>query len=192
MNMNRLPILFLQACLFCAFSATSVCAQVYRCQGENGVPEYTNTPRANCARLDALPVTSLPAPQAPATVPGGANTGPSAAPRAAQQGATTGGGASGQAAATAAGLAGVNARIDAATQKSRDADRRRILEEELRREQTRLDELRREFQGGEPERRGDERNYQKYLDRTARLRDDIGRSEGNLNALRREIAALRD
>jgi hypothetical protein len=48
-----------------------------------------------------------------------------------------------------------------------------------------LAELRREFNNGEPERRGDERNYAKYQERVAALRDSISRSEKNVDALKR-------
>ncbi|HPU54078.1 MAG TPA: DUF4124 domain-containing protein, partial [Burkholderiaceae bacterium] len=48
-----------------------------------------------------------------------------------------------------------------------------------------------EYNNGEPERRGDERNYQKYLDRVQRLKEDIARTEGNLATIRRELSALK-
>ena len=69
---------------------------------------------------------------------------------------------------------------------------RRILEDELSKEEAKLADLRKEFNGGEPERRGDERNYQKYLDRVQRLKDDIGRSEVNIASLKRELASVRE
>lgn len=81
-------------------------------------------------------------------------------------------------------------RVDPAAQRARDADARRILGEELRREEERLAEMRREFNNGEPERRGDERNYQRYLDRVAELRAGIARKEADVAALKRELAKL--
>jgi hypothetical protein len=81
--------------------------------------------------------------------------------------------------------------VDAAAQRSRDSDRRKILQDELDREQTRLEEFRKEFNGGEPERLGNERNYQKYLDRVERLKGDIARSEANVASLRRELESVR-
>ncbi|MBL8379736.1 MAG: DUF4124 domain-containing protein [Burkholderiales bacterium] len=83
-------------------------------------------------------------------------------------------------------------RTDSAAQRNRDNDRRRILEDELAAEQKRLTELRAEFNNGEPERRGDERNYQRYLDRVERLKADISRSEANIDSLRRELSATRN
>ena len=82
-------------------------------------------------------------------------------------------------------------RVDAAAQRNRDSDRRKILQDELDREQSRLDEFRKEFNGGEPERLGNERNYQKYLDRVERLKSDIARSEANVASLRRELDSAR-
>lgn len=81
-------------------------------------------------------------------------------------------------------------RVEPAAQKQRDSDARRLLEAELRREETRLADMQKEFNNGEPERRGDERNYQKYIDRVADLKANIARSESDVAALRREIAKL--
>lgn len=82
-------------------------------------------------------------------------------------------------------------RVDRETQRSRDGERRRVLEEELRAEEDKLARLKAEFNNGEPERRSDERNFVLYAERVQRLRDDVARSEGNVNALKREIALLR-
>jgi hypothetical protein len=43
---------------------------------------------------------------------------------------------------------------------------------------------------GEPERRGDERNYQNYLDRVSSLRAAITRSESDIAAIKRELAKI--
>ena len=82
------------------------------------------------------------------------------------------------------------ARVDPAAQRARDADARRILGDELQREEQRLAEMRREFNDGQPERRGDERNYQRYLDRVAEMRAALARKEADVAALRRELAKL--
>ena len=87
--------------------------------------------------------------------------------------------------ATSSGPTG--SKIDPADQKSRDSDARRILEVELRREEDRLVALRAEFNNGEPERQGNEKNYQKYLDRVTELKTSIARKEGDVAALKREI-----
>ncbi len=62
--------------------------------------------------------------------------------------------------------------------------------DELRREEQSLAELRKEFNNGEPERRGDERNYQRYLDRVAEMRAALARKEADVAALKRELAKL--
>lgn len=82
-------------------------------------------------------------------------------------------------------------RVDDATQKARDNDRKQILADEMKSEQQKLASLRAEYNNGEPERRGDERNYAKYQERTASLKDGIARSEKNLEALNRELSNLK-
>ncbi|MGZ3159569.1 MAG: DUF4124 domain-containing protein [Burkholderiaceae bacterium] len=77
------------------------------------------------------------------------------------------------------------------TQRARDNDRKQILLDELKSEEDKLSNLKKEYNGGEPERRGDERNYAKYQERTAAMKDDISRSERNVEALRRELANLK-
>jgi hypothetical protein len=81
-------------------------------------------------------------------------------------------------------------RVDANEQKARDSDARRILEDELRKEESALTALKAEYNNGEPERRGDEKNYQKYIERTAELKATIARKEADVAALRREIGKL--
>jgi hypothetical protein len=84
----------------------------------------------------------------------------------------------------------LEARIDPGIQRERDNDARRILGDELRKEEQRLAEMKREFGDGQPERRGDERNYQKYLDRVAEMKAGIVRKEADIAALKRELAKL--
>ena len=90
--------------------------------------------------------------------------------------------------------AGVNssptAKVDPNAQRTRDGERRTILEAELKKEEKSLAELKGEYNNGEPERRGDEQNYQKYLDRTAALKASIARKEADVAALKREIGKL--
>jgi len=137
-------------------------AQVFRCESDSGVPEYTNNPRAKCRRLDLAPLTTIPAP-------------PSKSPNASQRP-----GGSGDAAL----------RVDPATQKARDADRRRILQDELTKEQARLDSLHSEIIAAEAALAKD--GSAKAPDRLTRLREERARTEGNLKALHREISTLKD
>ncbi len=83
---------------------------------------------------------------------------------------------------------GVGSRVEASEQRARDTDARRILESELRREEEQLAALQKEYNNGEPERRGDEKNYQKYQDRVAEMKASIARKESDVAALKRELA----
>ena len=75
-----------------------------------------------------------------------------------------------------------DSKVDPAAQRQRDS--------ELRREEERLAALKRDYNNGEPERRGDERNYQNYLDRVAQMKAGILRSESDVAALKRELSKL--
>jgi hypothetical protein len=141
-------------------------AQIYRCESPDGTPLFQNAPGKNCKPMDLPSLTTVPSVRLPASANAQRTTTANAAPS-------------------------DFPRVDAAAQRSRDSDRRRILEDELGREQARLEEFRKEFNNGEPERLGNERNYQKYLDRVGRLKDDITRSESNVAALRRELESVR-
>jgi hypothetical protein len=88
------------------------------------------------------------------------------------------------------GARGADGRVDASQQRVRDDERRRVLQTELREAEERLAAAQKEFNNGQGERRGDERNYQKYLDRMAALKDSIARHEADVQALKREIAKL--
>ena len=81
-------------------------------------------------------------------------------------------------------------RVAPTEQRARDGDSRRILEGELKREEERLAAMQKEYNNGEPERQGDERNYQKYLDRVAEMKANIARKEADIAAIRRELAKL--
>ena len=59
---------------------------------------------------------------------------------------------------------------------------RRILEAELKTEEDRLAAMQKDFNNGEPERQGDERNYQKYLDRVEEMRAAIARKQTDIAA----------
>ncbi len=143
-------------------------AQIYRCENGNGVVEYSNNAASgkdrNCKPISLPTITTIPAPKLPPPrAGGGAAKSPDGFPK-----------------------------VDGATQKTRDNDRKRILEDELHKEEGRLAELNKEFNGGEPERLGSERNYQKYLDRVQSLKDEIARSKGNIDTLKRELGSVKE
>ena len=76
-------------------------------------------------------------------------------------------------------------------QKSRDSDSRSILTSELKKAEARLAEQQKEYNNGEPEKQGIEgRNYQRYLDRVAELKEGIVRNQSDIAGLKREIARL--
>jgi hypothetical protein len=91
---------------------------------------------------------------------------------------------------TAAASGPANARVDPSAQRARDSDARKILEAELKSEEDRLAVLQKEFNNGTPERQGNERNYQKYLDRVAELKAAVARKESDIAAIQRELGKL--
>ena len=81
--------------------------------------------------------------------------------------------------------------VDPATQRKRDDSRRKILEDELAVEERSLTEARKALSEGESVRLGDERNYQRYLDRIQGLKDRVAQHERNIGALKQELSNLR-
>lgn len=83
---------------------------------------------------------------------------------------------------------GSGQRVDAGDQKARDSEARGILEAELKKAESRREELLKEWNNGEPEKLGPEhRNYQKYLDRVAELKAALERNEKDIAGLKREL-----
>lgn len=142
---------------------------VYRCPGNVYTSEISEreAKERNCRTIEGAPITIVntakPAPQARAKDGEGRAA---SAPR------------------------GADSRVDPTAQRQRDSDARKILEAELAREEARLAEMKREFNNGEPERRGDERNYAKYQDRVAEMKAAITRKEADIAAIRRELTKL--
>lgn len=147
---------------------------VYRCPGNPVL--YTDALSAKeakdkgCTTLEGAPITVIASPKRTAPASGGGATVSGAVPSGSSSSEGT--------------------RVSPADQKLRDNDARRILESELRKEEDALAELKKQYNNGEPERQGDEKNYQKYLDRTAELKASLARKESDVAALRRELAKL--
>lgn len=139
---------------------------VYRCPGPPVLYTDAMTPQEakdkNCRAIEGTPVTVVPATR----------------PRPAA------------AAASSPGARPGDARVDPTEQRARDSDARRILGDELKREEERLAAMKRDFNNGEPERRGDERNFAKYQERVAEMRAALQRKESDIAALRRELEKL--
>jgi hypothetical protein len=93
------------------------------------------------------------------------------------------------ASATPAGSAApAPSRIDTAEQRNRDSDARAILESELKKVEAKQADLLKEFNNGEPEKRGPEmRNNQIYLDRIAEMKAQIARNDSDIAGIKREI-----
>jgi hypothetical protein len=79
-------------------------------------------------------------------------------------------------------------KVDANTQKSRDEARRRILEDELVGEEKALTQAKAELTEQEGIRTGDERNYQRVLDRLQKYKDEVERHQKNVEALKKELS----
>ena len=157
----------LTALILIAAAAPAAWAQdrIYRCGNE-----YTNNAQQarerGCKLVEGGNVTVLQGSSRPAAavpaVSGGAAASPPSAPRVANN-----------------------------DQKARDADARAILESELRKAEARHAELVKEYNGGAPERNAlDLRNPQRYIERTAELKANVARSEGDIAGIKREIARL--
>jgi len=153
----------LMAILVCATTGIAHAqSDVFLCVGDNGQKEYKNTGiTKGCKKVELPGITTVPAPARRPPVQT-ASRSPTDFPR-----------------------------VDGDTQKARDSDRKQILLDEMKNEEQKLANLKKDFNSGEPERRGDERNYAKYQERVASMKEDIDRSEKNIEALRREIGNLK-
>ena len=83
-------------------------------------------------------------------------------------------------------------RVDAETQKGRDDVRRKVLSEELAAEQKLLAESRLAYADGAPALLPEERtDTEKYRARLARLRQSVALHEKNVDALKKELSAIK-
>jgi chromosome segregation ATPase len=82
-------------------------------------------------------------------------------------------------------------KVDPATQKARDGARRRILEEELVSEEKALVDAKAELKEQEGIRTGDEKNFQRVLDRLQKYKDEVERHENNITALKKELGNIK-
>ena len=81
-------------------------------------------------------------------------------------------------------------KISAGMQQQRELDRRKILEKELETEQRNLQEAQHLLADQEATRSGNERNYQRVLDRLAPFQKAVLLHEENVANLRKELTAL--
>jgi hypothetical protein len=156
-------------CLIAALVPLAAAAQggakVYRCPNNVYTSEITEKEAKDrgCRTIEGAPITIVSPPRRSGPAPAAAG---SPAPRP------------------------EGSRVDAKEQRARDSDARAILEAELRREEEALAALEKEFNNGEPERRGDERNFVRYQERVEEMRNAITRKQADVAALRRELAKL--
>ncbi|HYW57436.1 MAG TPA: hypothetical protein VE934_10770 [Polaromonas sp.] len=158
---------------FLTVGASAAFAQerIYRCSAKVGnVPEYINNAKEaqlrGCKQIEGGNVTVVQGTQPSRNVVrvASATTTSPATPRAAS---------------------------DNGEQRARDSDSRAILEAELKKAEAKLAEQQKEYNNGEPEKQGIEgRNYQRYLDRVAEMKESIARNESDIAGLKREIARL--
>jgi hypothetical protein len=149
-----------------ASAAARANSDIFVCEDAEGRKTYQNTGAGRgCKRLDVQPALSVPAPRQPAgrsaSVEARQPISPASFPR-----------------------------VDSQTQRARDGDRRRILEDELGAEESKLQALRAEYNSGAPERLAGERNDARYQERVARLQAEVQRTENNIASLKRELALL--
>jgi hypothetical protein len=142
-------------------------SDVYLCVDANGKKEYKNTGITKGCKLVDLPhVNTIPAPASAKKAASPSTNKPTASPS-------------------------NFPKVDGSTQKARDSDRKQILLDELKVEEQKLEAIKKEYNGGEVERRADERQPTKYVERVNNLKNDLARTEKNIEALKREISNLK-
>ena len=161
-------------------------AQVYKCTGADGSVTYTNDRSIgrNCSALKMdLPVSSIPAVRPRSTGGGGGNRASTPA-RSSSSGARASSSSSG-------GGGGSFPNVSSDTQRARDNTRQQILQSELATEQKALDEAKKALTEQEALRMGNERNYQKVLDRLEPYKNAVELHQRNIDALQRELGRSR-
>ena len=152
--------------LFCA-SAVSLAQganATYLCKDENGRSTYTNVKEEMTGKkctAVSREVSVVPVVPVPRT-PAAATTTPAGFPR-----------------------------VDSATQKSRDDGRRKILQNELGSEQQMLKDAQQKLTEQEQLRTGEERNFAKVAERLQPFRDKVDQHQKNIDALQKELSALK-
>ena len=168
----KYSILLCSSVLFMLAGSSAIAQQIYRCISNGGVSEYINNAKdaqsrgckpmtgGNVTVVQGTAVSGSPPPKTPVRNASGSGLGP--------------------------------ARFEGGSdQRARDNDSRGILEAELKKAETRQAELQKEYNNGEPEKQGIEsRNYQRYLDRVAEMKDSLNRQQSDIAGIKREITRL--
>jgi hypothetical protein len=150
--------------LLLAWAAAPAGAEIWECIDESGNKRFTNiqADSKGCRLLSIAAPNTVPALKAKTGEPAKPATTPKDFPR-----------------------------VDTDTQRQRDNDRRKILEQEMANEQRLLDQARRELSEQESIRLGSERNYQRVLDRLEPYRKKVKLHEDNVANLRRELGNMK-
>ena len=172
--MSRMMSLNAKGCIAALFFLQLSAAQadvMYQCVDDQGHKTFSNVRLTDkgvkCSAMDLGPTTTVPA-QKPAPKPAA-------------------GGGSAPGASSPAGFP----KVGESAQKERDTDRRRILEGELDAEKKNLEQAKKELSEQEAIRLGDEKNYQRVLDRLEPFKNKVALHERNIAAIEKELAKLR-
>ena len=152
------------ALLLASFALPATAQTIYKCTDASGGTLISNAKvDKNCKAVASSPESSMPAPKARSASSGAAaNPSPAGFPR-----------------------------VQEDTQKARDTDRRRILEQELAGEQRNLEQAKKELAEQESIRNGDEKNYQRVLARWTPYKARVAQHERNIQAVQKEMGNLR-
>ena len=85
---------------------------------------------------------------------------------------------------------GVDDRIKKRRENKIIREQRNEIEQKITEDSELLESIKAEYKDGTPDRLGNERNYQRYLDRVERLKNEISVREANLQALKRQLDEL--
>jgi hypothetical protein len=171
LSIAQIAIALLAPCvLLAAGTAAAQSKAAYRCPSVNGVTHFTDNKaeadRLGCSVLTGGNVTVIEGTRVQPSAPAAGATAPVRVAAAPQAG----------------------SRIDGAEQRSRDSDSRSILENELRKAESKQADLLKEYNNGEPGKIGGEaQNNQKYLDRVAEMKANIARNDSDIASIKREL-----
>ena len=82
-------------------------------------------------------------------------------------------------------------RVEPSTQRRRDDDRHKILEDELAREQKALEDAKKALGAQQTQRTGDERNYARLQERLKPFQEAVTMHEKNISSIRQELVNLK-
>ena len=146
--------------------------RVYRCPDNSYTNDLSEVKAKNCKLIDNANVSILSSPGMPPKVIG---SGSKPSER------------------SAAPSGNADARVAPSTQKERDQEARRILEQELQQQQARLEQQLKDYNNGQPAYLPSERiagggvKGGEYAQRVATMKDQIAMTQANIAALQREL-----